>query len=85
MKLNALANSVRLAVIYTPVIITGLITSAHADDPCNSADSMTYVCSGRGTSGIDLAGSSLNVSTAPGFGIDTTEANAIKLTNSGGS
>ena len=84
MKLNALANSVRLAVIYTPVIITGLITSAHADDPCNSADSMTYVCSGRGTSGIDLAGSSLNVSTAPGFGIDTTEANAIKLTNSGG-
>ncbi|MDR6271544.1 autotransporter outer membrane beta-barrel domain-containing protein [Klebsiella variicola] len=34
--------------------------------------------------GIDLAGSSLNVSTAPGFGIDTTEANAIKLTNSGG-
>ncbi|EMI1819614.1 autotransporter outer membrane beta-barrel domain-containing protein [Klebsiella variicola] len=84
MKLNALANSVRLAVIYTPVIITGLITSAHADDPCNSADSMTYICSGRGTSGIDLAGSSLNVSTAPGFGIDTTEANAIKLTNSGG-
>ncbi|WP_323087926.1 autotransporter outer membrane beta-barrel domain-containing protein [Klebsiella variicola] len=84
MKLNALANSVRLAVIYTPVIITGLITSAHADDPCNSADSMTYICSGRGTSGIDLAGSSLNVSTGPGFGIDTTEANAIKLTNSGG-
>ena len=84
MKLNALANSVRLAIIYTPVIITGLITAAQAADPCKSTDSMTYVCSGSETSGIDLAGSSLNISTVPGFGVDTTEANAIKLTNSGG-
>ncbi len=84
MKLNALTNSVRLALLSTPVIITGLMTSAEAADPCSSADSMTYVCSGSETNGIGLSGSSLNVSTAPGFGVDTKDANAIGLTNSGG-
>lgn len=84
MKHNALANSVRLALLSTPVIITGLITSAQAADSCNSADSMTYVCSGSETNGVNLAGSSLNVSTAPGFEVNTENKSAIELTNSAG-
>ncbi|WP_404680448.1 autotransporter outer membrane beta-barrel domain-containing protein [Raoultella terrigena] len=84
MKRNVLANSVRLAILSTPVIITGLITSVQAAGPCNSADAMTYVCSGSETNGIDLSGSSLNVSTTPGFGVDTTDVHALELTNSGG-
>lgn len=84
MKHNALANSIRIALLSTPVIITGLITSAQAADSCNSADSITYVCSGSETNGINLVGSSLNVSTAPGFEVDTQNKSAIELTNSAG-
>ncbi|MCS3434275.1 autotransporter outer membrane beta-barrel domain-containing protein [Klebsiella sp. BIGb0407] len=84
MKRDVLANSVRLAVLSTPVIITVFISSAQAAGSCNSADSTTYVCSGSETNGIGLTGSSLSVSTAPGFDIDTTDKSAIELTNSGG-